>query len=243
MISHRAGVGDGRRAVGAEEAQAGVEEPSLPNCVDAEGEVHVAGIGEVDLVVVPAVAVMGENIAAAGGGGLERMRAEHPVAEIDDVDVLLDQDVAGEGAIPEPVAQPILVGRCAGAVLFSRCGRVVVCPSDGNLAQCAGLDLLRDGGDGRRVAALEADIDALRGLDALGDLESVFGLANVDAHWLFAVDMLAGRDRGLKMLHVKEGRRGDLDQVDVRRGGELFEGMRAVEEQLAVDGRAAETRR
>ena len=70
----------------------------------------VAGIGEVDLVVVPAVAGVGEDVAASGGGGLERMSAEQPVAEIDDVDVLLDQDVSGERAIPEPVAQAVLVG-------------------------------------------------------------------------------------------------------------------------------------
>ena len=79
----------------------------------------VAGIGEVDLVVVPAVAVVGEDIAAAGGSGLERVSAEEPVAEVDDVDVLLDQDVAGERAIPEPVAQAVLVGGRAPVRFFS----------------------------------------------------------------------------------------------------------------------------
>jgi hypothetical protein len=38
------------------------------------------------------------------------MGAEHPVAEVDDVDVLLDQDVSGESAIPEPVAQAVFIG-------------------------------------------------------------------------------------------------------------------------------------
>ena len=56
---------------------------------------------------------MGEDVAAAGGDGFEGMRAEHPVADVDDVDVLLDQDVAGEGAVPEPVAQARLIGRHA----------------------------------------------------------------------------------------------------------------------------------
>jgi hypothetical protein len=44
------------------------------------------------------------------------MRAKHPVADIDDVDVLFEQDVAGEGAIPEPVAKAELVSGDAGAV-------------------------------------------------------------------------------------------------------------------------------
>lgn len=38
------------------------------------------------------------------------------------------------------------------------------------------------------------------------------------------------------MLDVEVGRRGDLDQVDVGRGGELLEGPGALEEQLAIDG-------
>ena len=32
------------------------------------------------------------------------MRADHPVGEVDDVNILFDQNVAGEDAIPEPVA-------------------------------------------------------------------------------------------------------------------------------------------
>ncbi len=54
----------------------------------------VGGISEVHLVVVPAVAGVGEDVAASGGCGFEGMSAEQPVAEVDDVDVLLDQDVS-----------------------------------------------------------------------------------------------------------------------------------------------------
>src|ERR1039458_5060723 len=59
---------------------------------------------------------MGEDGAASGCGCLERASAEKPVAEIDDVDVLLDENGAGEGSIPEPVAQTILIGTGAGQV-------------------------------------------------------------------------------------------------------------------------------
>ena len=80
-------------------------------------------------------------------------------------------------AIPEPVAQAILVRAFALTLLLGRSRRVVVARDGGDLAQRAGLDLLGDGGDRRGVAALEADIDALIRLYALGDFESLLCLA------------------------------------------------------------------
>ena len=71
---------------------------------------HVIRINKVDLVIVPAVAGMSKYIAASSGGGLQRARAEQPVAEIDDMDVLLDEDVARQGPIPEPIAEAVFVG-------------------------------------------------------------------------------------------------------------------------------------
>ncbi len=127
-------------------------------------------------------------------------------------------------------------GEAPGRDLFLGGGGVVVARDGGDLAQSAGLDFLRDGGDGRRVAALEANIDTLRGLHALRDLQSLFGLRDIDAYRLFAVDVFAGRDGGFQVLHVEEGRRRDLDQIDVLGGGELLKGVGAMEEQLAVDG-------
>ena len=106
-------------------------------------------------------------------------------------------------------------GEAPGWIFSSDGGRVVVAGDGADLAQRAGFDFLRDGGDRRRAAALEADIDALRGLDALGDLQRLLGLSNIDAHRLFAVDVLARGDRGFEVLHVEERRGGDLDQIDV----------------------------
>ena len=57
---------------------------------------------------------MGEDVAAAGSSGLQGMSAEQPVAKVDDVDVLLDKDVAGESTVPEPIAEPELVGGARG---------------------------------------------------------------------------------------------------------------------------------
>ena len=104
----------------------------------------------------------------------------------------------------------------------------------------AGFDFFCDGSDGRCAAALEADVDALRGLHALGDFERLLGLGDVDPNGFFAVDMFACGDRGFQMLHVEERRGRDLDEVDRLGCDELLKGVRAVEEQLVVDGLAAE---
>ena len=89
---------------------------------------------------------------------------------------------------------------------------------------------------------MEADIDTLRGLHALGDFERLLRLVNVDAHRLFAVDVLAGCHGRFKMLDVEEWRRGDLNHIDVWRSGKLLKGVRAVKQKLAVDGLAAKAR-
>ena len=78
------------------------------------------------------------------------------------------------------------------------------------------------------------------GLTRLAISRACCAWADVDSHRLLAVDMFARCDRGLEMLHVEEGRRGNLNQIDIRRSGELLKGMRAVEEQLAVDGGVAQ---
>jgi len=66
--------------------------------------VNVARISEIDLVVIPAIAEVGQDVATPCRCGLQRMRTDHPVTKINDVDILLDENVAGERSIPEPVA-------------------------------------------------------------------------------------------------------------------------------------------
>ena len=106
----------------------------------------------------------------------------------------------------------------------------------------AGLDFLRNRGNGRRHAALETDINALIRLYAFGNLESLFRLADIDAHRLLAIHVLAPIHHGFEMLHVEERRRGDLHQIHILAFGQLLEGVRTAEHQLLIDGRAAQLR-
>ena len=164
----RARVRNGGRAFGAENAQACFKHSVVAELRGGKREMHVVGIEVVDLVVVPAVAGVGEDVAASGGRGLERARAENPVAQVDDVNVLLDQNVSGERAVPEPVAEAVLVGGGAALSFFRAMrARSSIRVTEAILPERAGFDFFRNGGDGRRTAALEAHIDTLRGADAL----------------------------------------------------------------------------
>ena len=65
---------------------------------------HVIRIGIDDLVVVPAIAHVREDVSASSCNGFDGMALEDPVADVDNVDVLLHQDVARKHAVPEPIA-------------------------------------------------------------------------------------------------------------------------------------------
>ncbi len=98
------------------------------------------------------------------------------------------------------------------------------------------MNLLCDGRDRRRTAALEPDVDTLRGFNAFGDLECLLSLDDINTNRLFAVNVLPGSDGRIEVLYMEEGRRRDLDKIDFGGTGELLEGVRAVEEQFAADG-------
>ncbi len=72
------------------------------------------------------------------------------------------------------------------------------------------------------------------------NLERAASLRNIDADGLLAVGVLAcGGDR-VEVLDVEEGRRGDLDGIDVRTGGDRLGGFVAAEGAAGVDGRKIE---
>src|SRR5579859_4406923 len=66
-------------------------------------------------------------------------------------------------------------------------------------------------------------------------------LANIDAHRLFAIDVLAAIDGGFEVLHVEKRGSRDLDEIDILAAGQLLEGVRAVEHEFLVDRSAAES--
>src|ERR1017187_10593070 len=72
---------------------------------------NIVGILEYDVEVRVAIVarpgrLAGASVAPAAADGLQRMARQHPVADIQRMNVLLDDDIAGEHAILDPIAQP-----------------------------------------------------------------------------------------------------------------------------------------
>src|SRR5215467_7477493 len=83
--------------------------PAFGELRRAEGDVHVVGIMEDHVVISVDVAIVrGAAQPTAGSGSAQRMVLENPVADVNHMDVLLDNDVAGENAIVDPVAKAFL---------------------------------------------------------------------------------------------------------------------------------------
>src|SRR3954468_24745153 len=57
-----------------------------------------------------AVAVVASSTPAVSTLRPKRVRAEYPVVHVDKMDVLFDQDVSGQHAVVNPIAQPALAG-------------------------------------------------------------------------------------------------------------------------------------
>jgi hypothetical protein len=81
----------------------------------AERNVDGTRIVEEYMIVSVGVAVGGRPAhPAAGAGSFQRMGFEDPVANVDDVNVLFHDDVAGKSAVVDPIAQAALRGRSIG---------------------------------------------------------------------------------------------------------------------------------
>ena len=98
---------------------------------------------------------------------------------------------------------------------WSTGGRVVVGSDAGELAELPGVDAADDLDEGRRAADLEADIEADLALRALPISRALRVCGTSTPTGFSQIGVLAASDHGFKMLDVEEGRRGDLDGVDV----------------------------
>src|SRR5271169_4742368 len=88
------------------------ENDPLAELRGAEAHVHVLGVFEHDIEMrIAGVAWVSAALSAAPANSFHRVAIQHPVADVDGVDVLLDDDIAGEHAVLHPVAQPEHRGR------------------------------------------------------------------------------------------------------------------------------------
>src|SRR6185503_15852490 len=165
-----------------------------------EADVHVARVGEDAVVVAAAIALVGAAGAAGGADRLHRVRLQQPVRDVDDVDVLLDDDVAGERDVVDPVAQATRRGRRVGPLgPLDRRSEVVDLARDGR-PDLAGMHAPGELDVWRGVADLEAYREAqLPRARLLPERHHRLRAGHVDGDRLLEVDVLAGADGGLEV--------------------------------------------
>src|ERR1043166_6861626 len=185
------GVGGDGRTLGAKETLAHVP-PALGELRGAERHLHAVGIREDGVVVAHAVAVIGGPAAPPGGrADLERMRLQHPIADVDHVNVLLDDDVAREHAVVDPVAEPPFGGRGVGPWRPGDVAREVVRLAAHDVADGARVNAIHQLDERGAVADLKADVERQLAFGSLADLDDAPRAGGVDGDGLLAVDMLA----------------------------------------------------
>src|SRR6266702_1016524 len=163
------------------------------------------------------------------------MRPHHPVANIDDMNGLLEQDISRSRAVPSPVTQPALVCRHTRAVWIGGRRSIVVRGDGRNLADLARMNPSHNFYKWRSAPNLETDIDAHLTVDPLANLERALSLCHINSHGLLAIGMLAGTCYSVKVLNVKPRRGRDLYGIHVWRCGKLLEGRVATKHQLRID--------
>src|SRR5215467_13820130 len=97
------------------------------------------------------------SLSSSPADGLHRMTLQDPVADVDRMDILLHDDVSGEDAILQPVAQATdRLGSIREAEIDARA--IVESLAGNHLAQRPSVDALDQFDKRRRHANLEADI-------------------------------------------------------------------------------------
>ena len=201
-------------------------------------DVVVVGVDRVE--VAPAVAVVHPTGPAAGCGGLDGMTVEHPVGDVDDVDVLFHDDVAGEDTVPHPVPQATLFRRGVGSVGPLQGRREVVDEAADGLADLPVVDARYEIDVRRGVPNLEPHRQADLAVGLLAQLHHVLAARDVHGHRLLEVGVLAGGDGGLEVLGMEVRGSGDVDGVHVLAVEELLVRLWSPEHVRWVDRRLSE---
>src|SRR6266481_1196863 len=212
--------------------------PAFGELRGAERHVDIVGIVEQHVVISVRVAVRsGTPESASGCGCFQRMPFENPVTDVDHVNVLLDDDGAGEGAVINPVAEAALHGRCLGpGRAIDVAGEIVWFAAD-DVAERAAVNAPDKLAKRKAVADLEADVEAELAIGALADFGDTQCGGYIDSHGLLKIDVLPSSDGGFEMLRVIVGRCGDDDRIHFLGMRNLLVSVGPEEEQRRIDVR------
>src|ERR1041385_622409 len=128
------------------------------------------------------------------------MRIQNPVADVNDVNILLDDDVAGENLVVHPVAQANFIRRSFGPLRPIDVAGEIVRFAANDATNRAGMDAADHFDKRRAVANLEADVEAEFSVGALANVDHFHGARNVHSNGLFQINVLTRGDYGFEML-------------------------------------------
>src|SRR5260370_24202092 len=205
--AQRAFVGRLGGSFGAEEAFGDVP-PTLGKLRGAEGNVDAIGIVKDGVVISVDVAVGRAPLAPASRGSLQGMSLENPVANVDDVNVLLHNDVAGKNAVIQPVAEATLCVRGVrpgGPVNVA--GEIVSFAAD-DFAKSSSMDTTNHFHKRRAIADLESDIETELDFGALADFDHLQRTGHIDGHALFETNMFTAGHDNRNVAGAEESARG-----------------------------------
>ena len=163
--------------------------------------------------MIPAVADIDARLAAAGALRLDRVRLQVPVRDVDHVDVLLDDDVAGQRLVEDPVAQARRRGALRGLRL--QAAGVVVDVPEHRRADVAAMHARGRFAKERVAARLEVHEHVARrpcGFDGTLDREAA---GHVDRDRLGQVEVLAGLQHGNRLLGMEVRRAFDGHGIEL----------------------------
>src|SRR6266567_9586970 len=197
-----------RSPFGAEETF-GYIPPTLGKLRGAEGNVNAIGIVKEDVVIPVDVAVGGAALAPARRRSLQGMSLENPVANVDDVNVLFHDDVAGKSAVIQPVAEATLGrGGVGPGGPVNVAGEIVSFTAD-NLAKRSGMDATNHFHEGRAIADLESNVKAELAFGMLADLDDFERAGHIDGYRLFKINVFTASDDSIQVPGMIVGGCGD----------------------------------
>src|SRR5712692_8987185 len=138
------------------------------------------------MVISVGVAVGGGTaLAAAGCRSFQRMALENPVANVDHVNVLFHDDVAGKNTVVHPIAQAMLGRRGVRPCWPVDVPGKIVSFSADNLTERPVMDAPDHFDEWRAIANLESDIQAELAFRALADFDHSQCAGNINGDGLF----------------------------------------------------------
>lgn len=135
-------------------------------------------------------------------GSDDLSRAEPAFEEVEKVDAVLDENASAFRRVPKPMIR---------AEAFVACGIVKGSSQAGT--ERAGFDETADGVEDRVVALHE--IGHAQEIAFAGEGEEFVRLGDVEGEWLFAEDVFSGEEGGTGLGEMEEGRRGDVNEIDI----------------------------